>query len=181
MQRFGQRGELPPTAALWHGTQRALVAAHKSGCCLTTCCAVGIAESAAKPRVWRLCGLSSPRPPLSTSHRRRQVAIFSLASIYSGVCFVRWLRSGAQYRQLVLLSGLVCIGSSCGAAGWGAKMQSLYIYYRANPSKTSGTPDQRPIFTDREHHIQMADSDRWLASFYVCPPSPTSHPSPSMR
>ena len=55
--------------------------------------------------------------------------------MYSGMWCLRWARVGFKegaWRQLGLLSGMVCVGSVVGAVAWTANMQSNAFYYAAN-------------------------------------------------
>ncbi len=64
-----------------------------------------------------------------------QIVSFGVAALYSGMWCLRRARAGGlqgAWRQLGLLSGMVCVGSVAGAVAWGLNMRSYALLYEAN-------------------------------------------------
>jgi hypothetical protein len=89
-----------------------------------------------------------------------QIVSFGVAALYSGMWCLRWARgSGLEgaWRQLGLLSGMVCVGSVAGAVAWGSNMQSNALLYEAS---FSGVMPQR-------FYTLYASSSRFGAVFFI--------------
>jgi len=89
-----------------------------------------------------------------------QVNSFAAAALYSGIWCV-WAKGGGlqgAWRQLGLLSGIMCVGSVAGAVAWGANTQNLFLYYPAMSLQHVSPQHSYTLF---------ASSDRWFASYLI--------------
>ena len=89
-----------------------------------------------------------------------QFSSFAAAALYSGIWCV-WAKGGGlqgAWRQLGLLSGIMCVGSVAGAVAWGANTQNLFLYYPAMSLQHVSPQHSYTLF---------ASSDRWFASYLI--------------
>ena len=89
-----------------------------------------------------------------------QVLSFAATALYSGMWWLRWVRTGQNNKMWPMLgwfSGLICIGSVAGVVAWVANMQR----------NTLAQDSMSPGITRRQTYVLYAQNSRWLAALFA--------------
>ena len=89
-----------------------------------------------------------------------QVLSFVATALYSGMWWLRWVRTGQKKQMWPMLgwfSGLICVGSVAGVVAWVANMQR----------NTLAQDSMSPGITRRQTYVLYAQNSRWLAALFA--------------